>query len=103
MSARAEAAQSTADGILDVAIELFTDKPFEDVTLDDVAERAGVTKRTVLRRFESKDRLFRHRDGPRGGRDGRASAKRRRWGTFPGPWPMSSSTTNAGGRTGCGC
>ena len=41
-----------------MAIELFTDKPFEDVTLDDVAERAGVTKRTVLRRFESKDRLF---------------------------------------------
>ena len=58
MTARAEAAQSTADGILDVAIELFTDKAFEDVTLDEVAERAGVTKRTVLRRFASKDRLF---------------------------------------------
>ena len=58
MSARAEAAQSTADGILDVAIVLFTDMAFEDVTLDEVAERAGVTKRTVLRRFESKERLF---------------------------------------------
>ena len=58
MTARAEAAQSTADGILDEAIELFTDKAFDDVTLDEVAERAGVTKRTVLRRFESKDRLF---------------------------------------------
>ncbi len=58
MTARAEAAQSTADGILDEAIQLFTDKAFDDVTLDEVAERAGVTKRTVLRRFESKDRLF---------------------------------------------
>jgi AcrR family transcriptional regulator len=58
MTARAEAAQSTVDGILDVAIELFTDETFEEVTLDKVAGRAGVTKRTVLRRFESKDRLF---------------------------------------------
>jgi AcrR family transcriptional regulator len=58
MTARAEAAQTTLDGILDVAIELFTEKAFEDVTLDQVAERAGVTKRTVLRRFTSKDRLF---------------------------------------------
>lgn len=58
MTARAEAAQSTADGILDAAIELFADKVFEEVTLDEVAARARVTKRTVLRRFESKDRLF---------------------------------------------
>lgn len=58
MKARAVAAQSTADGILDAAIELFTVKRFEEVTLDEVAGRAGVTKRTVLRRFESKDRLF---------------------------------------------
>jgi AcrR family transcriptional regulator len=58
MTARAEAAQSTADGILDAAIKLFTDEAFEDVTLDEVARRAGVTKRTVLRRFEAKDRLF---------------------------------------------
>jgi len=58
MMARAEAAQSTVDGILNVAIELFTEKAFEDVTLDEVAERAGITKRTVLRRFTSKDRLF---------------------------------------------
>ena len=58
MTIRAEAAQSTADGILDAAIGLFTDKAFEEVTLDEVAAQAGVTKRTVLRRFESKDRLF---------------------------------------------
>jgi AcrR family transcriptional regulator len=58
MTARAEAAQSTADGVLDAAIALFTDKAFEDVTLDEVAQRAGVTKRTVLRRFESKELLF---------------------------------------------
>jgi AcrR family transcriptional regulator len=58
MTARARAAQATAEGILDAAVELFTDKVFEEVTLDEVAARAGVTKRTVLRRFESKERLF---------------------------------------------
>jgi AcrR family transcriptional regulator len=58
MKDRAAAAQFTADGILEVAIGLFTEKPFEEVTLDEVAARARVAKRTVLRRFESKDRLF---------------------------------------------
>ena len=58
MTARAQAAQATAEGILDAAVELFTDRMFEEATLGDVAARAGVTKRTVLRRFASKERLF---------------------------------------------
>ena len=58
MSARAHAAQATADSVLDEAVQLFTEKPYEDVTLDEVAARAGVTKRTVMRRFRSKDQLF---------------------------------------------
>ena len=58
MKARARAAQDTADRVLNVAVELFTDKPYDDVSLDEVAERAGISKRTVLRRFGSKEELF---------------------------------------------
>lgn len=58
MVARAVSAQATADAVLDVAVELFTERAFDDVALDDVAERAGITKRTVLRRFGSKEELF---------------------------------------------
>jgi AcrR family transcriptional regulator len=58
MGARADAAQATVDRVLDVAVQLFTATPYEDVSLDEVAARAEVTKRTVLRRFGSKDTLF---------------------------------------------
>jgi AcrR family transcriptional regulator len=58
MRARAEAAEATASRILDSAVELFTEQAFEDVSLDRVADAAGVTKRTVLRRFGSKEELF---------------------------------------------
>jgi len=58
MTSRAEATRETAIRVLDVAVELFTEKSFEDVSLDEVAGRAQVTKRTVLRRFDSKDGLF---------------------------------------------
>ena len=58
MAARAEVAEATARRVLDEAVELFTDQAYEDVSLDEVASRAGVTKRTVLRRFGSKDELF---------------------------------------------
>ena len=58
MRVRAEAARATASRVLDVALELFSEKPYEDVSLEEVAEAAGVTKRTVLRRFGSKERLF---------------------------------------------
>ena len=58
MVARAEAAESTARRVLDAAFRLFTDNPYEEVSLDRVAEKAEVTKRTVLRRFGSKETLF---------------------------------------------
>lgn len=58
MTARAEAAEATAEAVLDVALRLFTDRAYDDVSLEDVAADAGVTKRTVLRRFGSKDDLF---------------------------------------------
>jgi AcrR family transcriptional regulator len=58
MSARADAAEATVRRVLDVAVRLFTDNPYDDVSLESVAAEAGVTKRTVLRRFGSKEALF---------------------------------------------
>ncbi len=58
MVARADAARATGSRVLDVAVELFTDEPYEDVSLEEIARRAQVTKRTVLRRFGSKELLF---------------------------------------------
>jgi AcrR family transcriptional regulator len=58
MTARAEAARATADRVLAVALELFTERAYEDVSLEEIAARAGVTKRTVIRRFGAKEALF---------------------------------------------
>ena len=54
--ARAEAATGTA--ILDAALAAFTREPFDRVTLQAVADAAGVTVQTVIRRFGSKEGLF---------------------------------------------
>lgn len=58
MGARAEAAEATATRVLDVAVQLFTDKPYDEVSLELIAAEAGLSKRTVLRRFGSKEALF---------------------------------------------
>ena len=58
MGARAEAAEATLRRVLDVALRLFTDNPYDEVSLERVAAEAGVAKRTVLRRFGSKEALF---------------------------------------------
>jgi AcrR family transcriptional regulator len=57
MGARAEAAEQTGKRILDAALERFTAAHFDEVTLDSIAERAGVTVQTVVRRFGSKENL----------------------------------------------
>ena len=57
MGARAQSAQETRERILQAAHELWIRLPYDDVTLDQVAERADVTKQTVLRLFTSKDQL----------------------------------------------
>jgi AcrR family transcriptional regulator len=58
MTARADAAQATAERIVEAAIETFWEHPSDEISLEQVARRAGVTKQTVLRRFESKAGLF---------------------------------------------
>jgi AcrR family transcriptional regulator len=58
MQARARAVEATTRRVLDAAFELFTENPYEEVSLEDVGARARVTKRTLLRRFGTKDQLF---------------------------------------------
>lgn len=58
MSARATAAAATGQRILQATIDLYKERWLEDMTLEDVAARAGVTVQTVLRRFGSKAGLI---------------------------------------------
>jgi AcrR family transcriptional regulator len=58
MVARAEAAAATAERILDAAVEAFWEMPGEQVSLDEVARRAGVSVQTVIRRFGGRGGLI---------------------------------------------
>lgn len=58
MVARAASAAATGERILDAAVEVFWELPGEQVSLDEVARRAGVTVQTVIRRFGGRDGLF---------------------------------------------
>ncbi len=58
MRARAESAAETGRRILEAVIELHRERFFDQVSLEDIAERAGVTVQTVLRRFGSKEQLI---------------------------------------------
>ena len=58
MTARAAASEATEQRIRAAAGQLFGELPYDQVSLQTVAERAEVTVQTVLRRFSSKDDLF---------------------------------------------
>lgn len=58
MVARAEAAAATAERILDAAVEVFWELPTDQLSLDEVARRAGMSVQTVIRRFGGKDGLL---------------------------------------------
>jgi AcrR family transcriptional regulator len=58
MGARAEAAEATRRRIMEAVIGLHMERYYDQISLDDVAERAGVTVQTVLRRFGNKDGLI---------------------------------------------
>lgn len=55
---RAEATAATGRRILQAALDLYAERWIEQVTLEAVAARAGVTAQTVLRRFGSKEGLL---------------------------------------------
>lgn len=58
MDKRAGAAAETAQAILTATIDLYWQLPIEDVTLAMIAERAGVTVQTVIRKFGNRDDVF---------------------------------------------
>lgn len=58
MKARAEAAETTRKKILDAVEVAFEELFYDEITLTEVATRAGVSVQTVLRHFESKENLF---------------------------------------------
>lgn len=57
MTQRARATEETGARILDAASALFVERPYAQLTLAAVAERAGVSVQTVIRRFGDKDGL----------------------------------------------
>jgi AcrR family transcriptional regulator len=58
MTARAQSAEATARAIIAAARALFAERPYDEVSLPVIAERAEVTVQTVLRRYGSKEELF---------------------------------------------
>jgi AcrR family transcriptional regulator len=55
---RAVSANANRESILAAARRLFGEMRYDQVSLDDIAAEAGVTERTVVRRFGSKELLF---------------------------------------------
>ena len=58
MRARAEAAEATRVRIIEAALKLWWDRYYDEVSLQEVADGAGVSLQTVIRRFGSKDELL---------------------------------------------
>ncbi len=56
---RAESSAQTEQAIIKAAQDLFAASWFDEVTLDAVASAAGVTVKTVMRKFSSKENLAR--------------------------------------------
>ncbi len=48
---------TTPNHISDVAIELFAARGFTDVSVDDVAQAAGISRRTLFRYYASKNAI----------------------------------------------
>jgi AcrR family transcriptional regulator len=55
---RALQAGQRRDSIVDTGLRLFMEQPYEDVTLQRIADAAGVALKTVVRQFGTKDALF---------------------------------------------
>ena len=49
--------QAVRDHLSDVALQLLADRPFDAVTVDEIAAAAGVSRRTFFRYFTSKEEV----------------------------------------------
>jgi AcrR family transcriptional regulator len=58
LAARADTAAETARSILRATIDLYSERFYDQVSLVDIAKRAGVTVQTLIRRFGSKEELI---------------------------------------------
>src|SRR4051794_37601120 len=58
MKARADAVEATRTRLIQAAIEAFTERPYDDVTIAALAREAGVSHQTLLNHFGSKDALY---------------------------------------------
>ena len=58
MTARAQAVEDTRTRIREALFELGTKQVFSDISLEDVAQEAGVSVQTVLRHFGSRAALI---------------------------------------------
>jgi len=58
MTTRAEAVEATRRNIMQAAWDLQSEKLWPSISLDDIAELAGVSVQTVLRQFGSRTQVF---------------------------------------------
>lgn len=58
MQARARSTEQTREAILDAVEVAFEELFYDEITLAEIAKRAGVSVQTILRHFENKDSLF---------------------------------------------
>jgi AcrR family transcriptional regulator len=57
-TARAQAAVATRERILDVALQQFLERFYDEVTLAGIGRAAGVSQQTVINHFKSKEGLL---------------------------------------------
>jgi mycofactocin system transcriptional regulator len=80
---------TTKDRISGIGIELFTTRGFEETSIDEVAEAAGIARRTFFRYFPSKNAL------PWGDFDVHLAEMRRQLAEIPSDTPLADALTRA--------
>src|SRR4051794_41569890 len=94
MRARAEAAERLSEQIIDAAYELWLERAYDEITLQQIADRAGVSVSSVMRRFGAKEGvgesiITTHRLGEKPPRDNRTAGERRGGDAPPHPRPQA--------------
>jgi mycofactocin system transcriptional regulator len=80
---------TTGDHITSVALELFADRGFDEVSVDDVARAAGIARRTLFRYYPTKNAI------PWGDFDGHLDHMRDLLREVPADAPISSALRSA--------